>query len=137
MTSEFTVAVHALVFMNHEGTFLSSEGLAENICTNPARVRKVMAKLKQAGLVETKEGVDGGYHFIRPAEDTTLYMVAEAMEFSFVSTGWKSGDTHKECLIASGMGDVMEGIYSDLNQACLERLKGITIADIDQKIFRG
>ena len=46
MTSEFAIAVHALVYLNHKGETVSSEALAENICTNPARVRKVMAKLK-------------------------------------------------------------------------------------------
>ena len=57
MTSEFTIAVHGLVYLHHKNTVLSSEELAENICTNPARVRKVMAKLKKKNLVETKEGI--------------------------------------------------------------------------------
>ena len=61
MTSEFSIAAHALVYLYHKDTTLSSEQLAENICTNPARVRKVMAQLKRAGLVATKEGIDGGY----------------------------------------------------------------------------
>ena len=46
MTSEFGIAVHAMVFLHHKGDMVSSEVLAENICTNPARVRKVMAQLK-------------------------------------------------------------------------------------------
>ena len=54
MTSEFGIAVHAMVFLHHKGDMVSSEVLAENICTNPARVRKVMARLKRAGLVSTK-----------------------------------------------------------------------------------
>ena len=56
MTSEFTIAVHALVFLSHKGTYYSSEGLADNVCTNAARIRKVMAKLKKADLIKTKEG---------------------------------------------------------------------------------
>ena len=56
MTSEFSVAVHALVFLNHKGGYLPSELLADNICTNPARVRKIMAQLKKAGLPETRHG---------------------------------------------------------------------------------
>ena len=76
MTSEFSVAVHALVFLNHKGTTYSSEGLAENICTNPARIRKVMAKLKKAGLVETKEGIDGGYHCIEETDQISLHTIA-------------------------------------------------------------
>ena len=60
MTGEFAVGVHALVFLNHKKTVVSSEMVAENVCTNPARVRKILASLKKAGLVSTKEGLDGG-----------------------------------------------------------------------------
>ena len=69
MTSEFTIAVHALVFLNHKAQVYSSEGLADNVCTNAARIRKVMAKLKKADLVKTKEGVDGGYLFHRDSRE--------------------------------------------------------------------
>ena len=62
MTSEFAIAVHALVYLHHKNAVLSSEELAENICTNSARVRKVMAKLKKKDLIGTKEGIKGGYH---------------------------------------------------------------------------
>ena len=54
MNGLFCVAVHALIYLDKRGCLLSSEELAANICTNPARVRKVMAKLKKAGLVTTR-----------------------------------------------------------------------------------
>ncbi len=136
MTSEFSVAVHALVFLNHKGTTYSSEGLAENICTNPARIRKVMAKLKKAGLVETKEGIDGGYHCIEHTDEISLHTIAEALDFTFVSSGWKSGSKEMNCLIASGMGGLMEKVYEDLNNQCMERLKKIAIKNLDQEIFK-
>ena len=53
MNSDFIVAVHALVYLNHKADIVSSEALAKNICTNAARVRKVMAPLKRAGFVTT------------------------------------------------------------------------------------
>ncbi|MFR9191374.1 MAG: RrF2 family transcriptional regulator [Anaerotruncus massiliensis (ex Togo et al. 2019)] len=106
MTSEFAIAVHALVYLNHKGETVSSEALAENICTNPARVRKVMAKLKKAGLVATKEGVDGGYHFIKAPAEVTLRRIDEAVDVRLVSACWKPGDREKACLVASGMGDI-------------------------------
>ena len=135
MTSEFAIAVHALVYLNHKGETVSSEALAENICTNPARVRKVMAKLKKAGLVATKEGVDGGYHFIKAPAEVTLRRIDEAVYVRMVSACWKPGDREKACLVASGMGDIMDDIYSDLDELCRRRLGEITIADIDRKIF--
>ena len=54
MTSEFGIAVHAMVFLHHKGDMVSSEVLAENICTNPARVRKVMAQLKRGWWKRTR-----------------------------------------------------------------------------------
>ena len=64
MTSEFAIAVHALVYLNHKQETLASEELAKNVCTNPARIRKVMAKLKKKDLIATKEGQNGGVsHF--------------------------------------------------------------------------
>lgn len=135
MTSEFSVAVHALVFLNHKEEVVSSENLAKNVCTNAARIRKVMAKLKKAGLVETKEGIDGGYLFCRDSREVNLDMIAEALEVSFVFASWKSGNAKMDCLVASGMASAMDEVYADLNRACHEKARGITIADFDKRLF--
>ena len=136
MTSEFTVAVHGLVYLcHHNAVVYSSEVLAENVCTNAARIRKVMGKLRKAGLIERKEGVDGGYVFVKEGAEVKLSMVADALGVSFVSASWKSGNPHMECLIASGMAEVLSEIYQGLNVLCYEKLKDITIADIEQKLF--
>ena len=135
MNSDFTVAVHALVCLAHSGKVLSSEELAENICTNPARVRKVMAKLKKAGFVKTKEGSEGGYLFDQDADRVTLDQIAQALEIRFVDTAWKSGDTDMKCLVASGMAGLMDEIFDDLNEQCRKRLKEITISTLDHRIF--
>lgn len=136
MAAVFSVAVHAIVYLNHKKTTVSSEALAENICTNPARVRKVMSMLKQAGLVQTKEGSSGGYLFTEDASQTTLRQIADAVDARFVERGWRSGKEDMECLIASGMADVMDSIYDELNLDCLKRLEAITVSDIDRQIFQ-
>ena len=41
MNGDYSLAVHALVYLDHRATHLPSQILAENICTNAARVRKV------------------------------------------------------------------------------------------------
>ncbi|MDO5602024.1 MAG: Rrf2 family transcriptional regulator [Oscillospiraceae bacterium] len=136
MNSEFGVAVHALVYLNHKGALVSSEALAGNICTNPARVRKIMAKLKKAGLVFTREGLEGGYSFQKEPQCVTLYDVAQALDCRFVASSWRSGNTDLPCLIASGMAGVLDGIYEELDKGCKETLAKITIADIDGRIFK-
>lgn len=135
MNSDFSVAVHALVCLNHKQTVLSSEELADNICTNPARVRKVTAKLKKAGLLATKEGSEGGCRFDLDPKKVDLGQVAQALEVRFVETSWRSGDPERECLICSGMGTLMDDVMEDLDQRCKARLKQLTIYDLDRRIF--
>lgn len=137
MTSEFAIGVHALVYLNHKATVLSSEEIAKNVCTNPARVRKVLAKLKKAGLVETKEGISGGYQFLRDSRTVDLCTIADALDERFVCAGWKSGNPDMECLVASGMGGLLDELYDDLDARCRARLKEVTIADFDWRIFGG
>ena len=93
MNGDYSLAVHALVYLDHRNTHLPSQILAENICTNAARVRKVMRPLAAAGLAATKEGAEGGYALAQPAADITLRTVAEA-------TGTRSEERRvgKECL---------------------------------------
>lgn len=136
MNSDFIVAVHALVFLNHKADeTVSSEALAENICTNAARVRKVMAPLKRAGFVTTREGNVGGYRFAGDAATLSLRIVADILDIRFVHSNWHSGSIDMKCLIASGMAGIVDDIFLDLDARCRERLEQISIADIDQRIF--
>lgn len=58
MNSEFTIAVHSLVFLaNLPDHMATSEEIATNVSTHSARIRKVMGFLRKAGYVTTKEGI--------------------------------------------------------------------------------
>ncbi|MDD2981239.1 MAG: Rrf2 family transcriptional regulator [Hespellia sp.] len=135
MTSEFSIAVHTLVFLNHKQDCQTSERIAENVCTNPARIRKILSKLKKAGFIATKEGIDGGCHFVAEPGAITLEMIACALGETPVHVSKRTGSLDMDCQIASGMGGVMDDIYEQLNQACFKKLSEMTIADIDAMIF--
>ena len=142
MTGEFVVAVHALVYLNvkcgedyGEGTAaLSSETLAKNICTNPARVRKVMASLKKAGLVGTKEGVDGGYYLTGSPKAMTLGDICEALDMQVVSAPWRSGSQELDCPVGAGMAGELDLVYEDLDRTCREKLDRITVDALSRKL---
>ena len=135
MDSSFNLAVHALVCLSHSGRSLSSEALAENICTNSTRVRRVMAGLKKAGMVETREGLDGGYRLCADPAALSLRQVAEAVNACFVDCAWRSGDIDRECAICSGMAGVMDALYRQMNEQCAAYLEQITVADIEAQLF--
>ena len=135
MDSSFNLAIHALVCLSHSGRSLSSEALAETICTNPTRVRRVMVGLKRAGLVETREGSDGGYRLCADPASLSLRQVAEAVNARFVDCAWRSGDIDRDCAICSGMAGVMDALYRQLNEQCAAYLSRLTVADIEKELF--
>ena len=104
--SSFNLAVHALVCLSHSGRSLSSEALAENICTNPTRVRRaidekacnaLLVKVNQIGsLTETIEAVEtchrAGWravtsHRSGETEDATIADLAVALNTGQIKTG--------------------------------------------------
>lgn len=128
------IAVHSLVFLGHKQESLTSDQLAENVCTNPVRVRRVMAKCKQANLVDTKRGVNGGYFLKGSLENITLKDVYQAINVPLIQQNWQSGDSEASCLVSSGMSDVMEEIYVELNQAAVAQLSHITLKQMEAKL---
>lgn len=135
MNSDFAVGVHAMVFLYHKATTLRSDELAENICTNPGRVRRVMAQLKKAGLVETREGrFAGGYTYDRTRQ-VTLGEISRALHTRYADLGWSSGNEDMECKVASGMAGYMNNLCEALDLKCNSYLDTITIADVEHKLF--
>jgi Rrf2 family protein len=135
MTAEFLVAAHALVYLAHHERCCSSDELAQNVCTNPARVRKVLSKLERAGLAEGKNGYQGGCTLKKSPEEITLLDVLDALDETLVAPRWRSGSMDMDCRIASGMADVMDGVLLEVNQSGRETLRGITVAELERRLF--
>jgi Rrf2 family protein len=134
MQSDFCVAVHALVCLAHTNEAWSSSKLAENIRTSSSRVRKVMASLTGAGLVTSREGVDGGYLLAKDSRSITLREVAELLGVQCVSLSWESGGTDPNCVISRGMGPKMRSIAQELDAKCKQFLQTVTIQSIDEEL---
>lgn len=133
MTAEFVVAVHAAVFLYHNDAEKSSQEIARNVCTNPARVRKIMAKLEKAGIVTARSGNGGGYA-LATGGGTTLREILRAVGDRAVSAWWRSGSLDMDCQIASGMAAVLDGVRDELETACEAELETITLREMNDRL---
>ncbi|OXM14199.1 RrF2 family transcriptional regulator [Paenibacillus herberti] len=137
MNSEFTIAVHSLVYLAYvPERSASSEAIAENVCTNPARVRKVMGFLKRSGYVATREGSGGGYRLTAEPANVTLKDIYETIARGSLMPNWCSGDPDCECVVGSNMQEVMNGIFCGAEQRLEEYFEGLTIASVLSRIHR-
>ena len=119
MTSDFSIAVHALVYLGKNQDLISSDELAKHICTHPVRVRRVMIKLREAGLIKAKA-----------ADNITLSEIAKSVSNDYIHVTWHNGEDGREAIKDSKVEQAIDSIFVDLNEACDNLLKDKTIEDI-------
>ena len=137
MTAEFVAAVHAVVYLNIKGACATSGQIAENVCTNPARIRKIMSKLRDAGIVLSRPSREGGYTLGSPADKITLCDILEATDRHIAEVDWRSGSEERKCPISRQMRPVIDNIFESINNAGRAALAGKTIAGISERVSGG
>lgn len=85
MDTKFSVALHILTMISESKETLSSQALAESVGTNASYIRKVIALLKNAGLITSQQGKTG-YQLSKSPKDITLLNIYFAtQEVSHIS----------------------------------------------------
>ncbi|WP_427180725.1 RrF2 family transcriptional regulator [Paenibacillus sp. TC-CSREp1] len=138
MNSEFTIAVHCLVFLSMRSECMAnSEDLSQSVGTHPARVRKVLSVLRKHGYLTTKEGAHGGYLLSRPSEEIKLGELYRLVAGGSLGPSWCSGESGSPCKVSSNMQGVMGAIYDGGEEALSAYFDRISILDVQQRIERG
>jgi Rrf2 family protein len=74
--TQFAVGVHLLTLLaGTPGTWRDSQSLAGSPATNPAHVRRILGRLRAAGLVRSQPGPHGGWMLQREAAEIDLAQV--------------------------------------------------------------
>ncbi|WP_036717426.1 RrF2 family transcriptional regulator [Paenibacillus harenae] len=77
----FGYALQSLVFMSgYRNERCASNEIAGNVCGEPTLMRRILSRLVKAGIVEAREGRDGGYALSRAPEDITFADVYRAIQ---------------------------------------------------------
>lgn len=90
-------------------------------------VQKLLKVLARAGLVASARGADGGYSLARPATSITAAEIVGVLEGPVAVTecSAESSECELESLCLVG------GAWQQINQAILDALEGITLADLN------
>jgi Rrf2 family protein len=132
--SKFAVAVHALaVLAHHSGQRHSSRAIAGSIATNPVVIRRLLAQLSRAGIVESSHGAKGGFRLAKPAAKVTLHDIYKAVEDcgSLFALHEKKNE---KCPVACRMASILQGVFERVESKIVPELKSTTLADIVGKI---
>jgi Rrf2 family protein len=140
-SSRFVVAIHILAilggkkmyFKDFEG--MKSEDLAQSVNTNPVVIRRILGKLGQAGLVNSKSGPNGGTTIAMDAQEITLDKVFAAVEDGELFH-LHYGQPDQNCPIGGNIQDVLSGLFDGVKSAVYDTLTKYTLADIVQETMQ-
>ena len=134
MDSQLTIGLHILGFLTSAGRPLTSEVMARTYGTSPVVLRRVLAKLQRAGLVETRRGAGGGSSLARPAEEINFLEVYEAVYETTQLLPRHPGDGKGP--VAPVIAEYVNALYDEAEEALLERLEEVTVAQMDRAVAR-
>jgi Rrf2 family protein len=130
VNTQLTVGVHVLCLLaGSPGQPVTSEHIAGSVNTNPVVIRRVLGRLRKAGMVRSRGGAKGGWELIQPATSITLRTVMEATG-PFGLLGMHRDAPNPKCDIGAGVQQVLRGVYDKAETALRESLGRVTIADV-------
>ena len=132
ITSKFTVAVHILTCIDIFGGQMrvTSDFLSGSTGVNAVIVRGVLGQLRNAGIVETRQG-SGGAHLAKALDEITLYDIYKAVDcvddeglFHFHE------NPNADCPVGRNIHKAMDGRLEAAQAALENELKNTTLAQV-------
>jgi len=97
-------------------------------------MRRILARLARANIVEAREGRDGGYFLRKPPETITLAEVYRALEMSEpLCTGLM--DTASDGMIGMEIKGAFSGIMKETEQLMMTLLEKRTVGDLVKEVY--
>lgn len=132
ITSKFTAAVHILTCIEVFGGEMrvTSDFLSGSTGVNAVIVRNVLGQLRNAGIVETRQG-SGGAHLAKALDEITLYDIYRAVECTDDTGLFRFHENpNAKCPVGRNIHKVMDSRLEAAQAALENELKLTTLAEI-------
>ncbi|MFB6453769.1 RrF2 family transcriptional regulator [Chitinophaga sp. Hz27] len=129
----FPISLHILTLLARaEGELLSSDLIAGSINCNPVLVRKEISNLRNHGLIESKEGKNGGATLAKPAETILLADIYNAVKQSSL-LGNSRNLPNPDCAVGKQINLHLDNLYAEVEDALIGKLQHISLADFSRQ----
>ena len=128
--SRLSLALHTLSHMAGDpGRMRTSADIADHAGTNPVVVRRVLGKLREAGLLTSEKGHSGGWKLAKPANGISLADVYLALDERLVS-GTSEVEEPSDCSVETGLQARVAEVLDQIEETLVERLRETSITDV-------
>lgn len=136
ISSRFTIALHIFTCVEvfKDEYRITSDFLAGSINTNPVIIRKILTKLKSAGLITVARGT-GGIEVTKPLKEITFYDVYVAIEpledgelFNFHK------NPNPKCPVGKNIHKLLDSKLETIQKAMEDEMKKYTLEGLKNEM---
>ena len=129
MDTKFSSAIHMLILISEAQTPMSSEQIAVSVGTNPSYIRKIAGLLKNANIIDSRQGKSGFVLTVAP-EELSLWRVYCAVE---ETEQIRLFDLHRnpndECIVGRHIRPTLAAMFGDIEATAQREMKEKTLRD--------
>jgi len=127
--SRLSLALHTLSHMAGDPDSLrTSADIADHAGTNPVVVRRVLGKLREAGLLTSEKGHAGGWRLAQKPQDISLADVYLALDERIVATS--DVNDAPACSIEHALHERVSGVLEEIEESLVQRLRETSISEV-------
>ena len=129
---QFSVSCHVLTILAaYPDQSVTSDMLAGSVDTNPVVIRRIMAHLRQHGLVDSRSGANGGWRLVRQPAELSLRDVYHAVSHETALAMHQH--PNPDCPIGGSIRQTLGDMFDDAQKALELALDKFTVADVLEK----
>jgi Rrf2 family protein len=132
VNSRFPVSVHIVALLASRGELVTSEEIASEVRVNAVVVRRLVGLLQKAGIVKSKLGPGGGVRLSLTPREISLACVLNAVEDQQLLAPLPN--PNPDCALASAVESMLETATAVAQDALCQSLRGMTIADVLERM---
>lgn len=127
--SRLSRMLHVLLHMARHDRPFTSEQIAKMLGTNPVVVRRTLAGLRKAGLVQSEKGHGGGWTITCDLDKVTLLDVHRALGSPGIfAIG--SDNAHPQCAVEAVVNLALDDAFQRAEALLVERLAEVSLANL-------
>lgn len=136
MDTKFSVALHILTMISESKKILSSQALAESVGTNASYIRKVIALLKNTGLITSHQGRSGYQLSKSPKEISLLEIYFATQEVNRINLFQIHQNANQDCPVGKHIESAMSLIFSSVEQQLEKELGDQTLETLITNLYQ-
>ncbi|MEO1049540.1 MAG: Rrf2 family transcriptional regulator [Bacteroidota bacterium] len=129
---KFTVAIHICTYMHYSGKELvTSQQIADSVKTNPVVIRRIIAKLREAGIIGSIAGAKGGFFLNKPVEQITLWDIYLAVKENDL---FYKPKPNPDCAVGSNLASLVDDSFEAAELSMKGALSNTNISMLNERL---